>query len=83
VPFLQQQFGLIMERCCELRSVGIPALLEQVQKAEAQHTAVKADYLVGVWQALRAFAITHYVEDHDLNEVAQATEQMFEQGAFA
>lgn len=82
VPFLQQQFGMILDRCAELRSLGLPALLEQVRQAEAQHTAVKASYLVGVWQALREFALHHYVEEHDLNEVAKATEQMFDQGMF-
>jgi hypothetical protein len=80
VLFLQQQFGLILEHCAELRSVGLPALLEQVRQAEAQHSAIKASYLVSVWQALREFALAHYVEETDLNEVALATEQMFEQG---
>ncbi len=83
VSFLQQQFGVIMDRCNELRSVGFPALLQQVRQAEALHTAVKDGYLVGVWQALREFALANYVDDGDLNEVAQSTEQMFEQGVFA
>jgi hypothetical protein len=83
VPFLQQEFGKIMERCSELRAVGLPSLLAQVAQAEAQHTAVKEGYLVGVWQALREFCLAHYVDEKDLNEVAQATEQMFERGAFA
>jgi hypothetical protein len=83
VPQLQQQFGLILERCAELRSAGLPALLEQVRRAEEQHSAVKDSYLVGVWQSLREFALAHYVEEHDLNDVAQATERMFEQGVFA
>jgi hypothetical protein len=83
VSLLQQQFALILERSDELRSVGLPALLQQVQQAEAQHNAVKESYLVGVWQALREFALAHYVEEADLNDVARATEQMFEQGQFA
>ncbi len=83
VSFLQQQFGLIVERCQELRATGLPALLQQVRQAEQQHTAVKESYLVGVWQALRDFSLAHYVEDHDLNDVARATEQMFERGGLA
>ena len=81
VQSLQQQFSLILDRCAELRSVGLPALLEQVRQAEGEHTAVKESYLVGVWQALRDFALAHYVEERDLNDVALATEQMFERGA--
>ena len=83
VSSIQQQFAAIMERCHELRSLGFPALLERVQQAEAQHTAVKESYLVGVWQALRDFSLAHYVDETDLNQVAQTTEQMFERGAFA
>ena len=82
VPLLQQKFGEVLAHSDELRAVGLPALLQQVQQAEAQHTAVKDSYLVGVWQALREFALAHYVDDHDLNAVAQATEKMFEQGVF-
>lgn len=80
VSFLQQHFTNIMKRCSELRAVGLPGLLLQVQQAESQHTAVKADYLVGVWQALREFALKHYVTDDDLHEVAHSTEQMLEMG---
>lgn len=83
VSFLQQQFGLILERCQELRAVGLPSLLQQVQLAEQQHRAVKEGYLLGVWQALRDFSLVHYVEEQDLNDVARATEQMFDQGALA
>jgi len=83
VSLLQERFGLILERCDELRSAGLPALLQQVRQAEEQHTAVKDSYLVGVWQALREFSLAHYVDEQDLNDVAKATEQMFEQGAFA
>jgi hypothetical protein len=83
VPSLQQKFGMVLERSAELRSAGLPALLLQVRQSEGQHTAVKESYLIGVWQALREFALAHYVEDHDLNDVAKATEQMFEQGVFA
>jgi hypothetical protein len=83
VSFLQQQFGKILEHCDELRSVGLPALVQQVRQAEEQHTAVKASYLVGVWQSIREFALRHYVEETDLHEVAHATEQLFERGVFA
>jgi len=83
VSFLQQQFGLVLERCQELRSAGLPALLEQVQQAEAHHSAVKNSYLLGIWQGLREFAVEHYVEESDLSEVAKATEHMFEQGRFS
>ena len=83
VSQLQLRFTEILRRCDDLRSVGLPALLHKVQHAEAQHTGVKKSYLVGVWQALREFCLEHYVEDHDLNEVARTTEQMFERGAFA
>ena len=83
VSFLQQHFAKILKHCAELRAVGLPALLQQVQQAEAQHTAVKEGYLVGVWQALREFALKHYVTDDDLTEVAHATEQMFEEGKLA
>jgi len=82
VSFLQEQFGRILERCQELRSVGLPALLQQVEQAETNHAAVKKSYLLGIWQGLRDFALEHYVEDADLQEVAKATEQMFEQGRF-
>ncbi len=82
VSFLQQEFTKIMERCDELRSVGLPALLQQVQQAETQHAAVKDSYLVGVWQSLRVYAIAHYVDENDLNHVARETEDMFEQGTF-
>ena len=83
VTLLQQQFDLILQRCAELRSAGLPALLLQVRAAEVQHTAVKDSYLVGVWQGLRQFALAHYVDDEDLNEVARATEKMFEDGIFS
>jgi hypothetical protein len=83
VPFLQHEFGKIMERCDELRSIGLPALVQQVQQAEGQHAAVKESYLVGVWQSLRAFSIEHYVAEEDLNDVARDTEQMFERGTLA
>ena len=80
---LQQQFSRILERSAELRDAGLPTLLQQVQQAELQHTAVKEGYLVGVWQSLREFCLTHYVDESDLQEVARATEQMFEEGKFA
>lgn len=80
VSFLQQHFAKILERCAELRAVGLPALIQQVSQAEAQHTAIKDSYLVGVWQALREFSLKHYVTDDDLTEVAQATEQLLESG---
>ena len=83
VSFLQQEFGRIMDRCNELRAVGLPSLVQQVKQAEEHHSAVKEDYLVGVWQALREYCLANYVNEEDLNEVAQATEQMFERGAFA
>ena len=83
VPQLQQKITQIRERCDELRDVGLPALMKQVKDAEAQHSAVKDGYLIGVWQALRQYAIEHYVDDRDLNEVARDTEAMFEDGVFA
>lgn len=83
VTFLQQEFGKIMEHCTTLRAVGLPALIEQVKQAEVQHSAIKEGYLVGVWQALREYCLANYVDENDLNDVAQATEQMFERGAFA
>jgi hypothetical protein len=83
VMHLQQQFDLILQRCHELRSAGLPALLRQVREAEAQHTAVKDSYLVSVWQGLRTFALAHHVDEQDLNEVALATEEMFEDGIFS
>lgn len=83
VSFLQEQFGKIMDRCRELREVGLPALLEAVRQAETKHAAIKESYLVNVWKALREFALTHYVDEADLNEVAQATELMLERGQIA
>lgn len=83
VPQLQQKVTAILARCDELRGVGLPALLQQVKDAETQHAAVKEGYLVGVWQGLRQFAIEHYVDEQDLNEVARDTEVMFEDGVFA
>ena len=82
VMHLQKQFELILQRSNELRSAGLPALLQQVRDAEAQHTAVKDRYLVGVWQGLRTFALARYVDEQDLDEVALATEEMFEDGIF-
>jgi hypothetical protein len=83
VPLLQQKIGGMLERSDELRAVGLPALLQQVKDAETQHSAVKEGYLVGVWQALRQFALERYVDEKDLNEVARDTESMFEDGVFA
>ena len=82
-PFLQQQFGKILARCGELQKILLPTLLQQSRLIEAQHAAVKATHLAGIWQGLREFALAHYVEERNLDEVAQATEQMFDQGAFA
>jgi hypothetical protein len=83
VPLLQQKISVILAQCAELRALGLPALLQQVQGAETQHRAVKEGYLVGVWQGLRQFALDNYVDEQDLNEVARATEKMFEDGIFA
>lgn len=82
-PFLPQQFGKILERCVELHSVVLPAARQQARQAEMHHAAARASYLSGIWQSLREFSLKHYVDDHDLQEVAQATGQMFDQGAFA
>ena len=83
VPFLQQQFDLMLQHCEELRTAGLPALLQQVRAAEGQHAAVKESYLVGVWQGLRKFALAHHVDEQNLNDVALATEEMFEDGIFS
>jgi len=83
VPLLQQKITAILQHCDELRAVGLPALLQQVKDAETQYSAVKEGYLVGVWQALRQYAIERYVDENDLNEVARDTEVMFEDGIFA
>ncbi len=83
VSLLQKKFDSVLERCDELRSVGLPALLQQVRESEEKHTAVKDSYLVGVWQGLRRFAIANHVEEQELNEVARATEEMFEDGIFS
>lgn len=83
VPRLQQKITTILAQCDELRAVGMPALLQQVQEAETQHRAVKDGYLVGVWQALRTYANERYVDEQDLNQVARDTEAMFEDGIFS
>jgi hypothetical protein len=77
VSLLQEQFTLLLQRCDELRDQGLPQLLKKVAEAETQHTAVKESYLLGVWQALRQYALDHYVQNEDLQEVAKATEEMF------
>lgn len=80
VALLQEQFTLILQQCDQLRDQGLPQLLEKVKAAETQHTAVKESYLLGVWQALREYALEHYVQNEDLQEVAKATEAMFTDG---
>ena len=77
VSLLQEQFTLLLLRCDELREQGLPQLLKKVAEAETQHTAVKESYLLGVWEALRRYALDHYVQNEDLQEVAKATEEMF------
>jgi hypothetical protein len=83
VAALQEQFTLILQSCDNLRTNGLPLLVKKVKEAEAQHTAVKESYLVGVWQTLREYALQHYVQEEELQEVAKATESMFGEGMLA